>query len=140
MEGPSAESGSTPISKASQQKGKLRRLISRSRSRKLHSREEGESLLLEGPMSSLSLDEVGASHGSMRSPCLLQPCHAVHVCRIQREARLMASLGGKRTHVGQGGRDLWSQVGCHDQLSAEYTAGLHVRAMYRLQACKASGM
>ena len=63
MDGSSAELGSTPISKASQQKGKLRRLISRSRSRKLHSREEGESLLLEGPMSSLSLDEVGASHG-----------------------------------------------------------------------------
>ena len=65
MEGSSAEPGSTPISKAPQQKSKLRRLISRSRSRKLHSREEGESLLLEGPMSSLSLDEVGASHGLM---------------------------------------------------------------------------
>ena len=66
--------------------------------------------------------------------------HALHVCRIQREAMLMASLGGKRTHVGQGGRDPWSQVGCHDQLSAEFSAGLHVRARCRLQVFTASGM
>ena len=65
--------------------------------------------------------------------------HAMHVCRIQREAMLMASLGGRRTRVGQGGRDLWIQVGCHGQLSAKYQLGCMCEPMCRLQAYRVSG-